>query len=330
MPKYTTSEQRLQMIQMYEQGLPLRAIAATLHVGLATVYLWISRYLQDASLATKLKRGRQRKTTVNFDRNIIHLSETNPFLSALDIKRQLQLNVCPQTIRNRLYENGLHGRISAGKHSLTVAHKLARLEFALQYCNWTFTQWSTVIFLDEKVFMSSGNGPPFVWRPVNKRFDSKYIFNHRRSGRFAISVWGCLTSHEVGFLHWIPRRLNQHYYMKQILKRYIPIGDDSVYFMHDRSSIHEAHSVRDWLNARNIRVLPWPPKGADMNPIENVWAEIERLTVNRTPASREELWHIVRDTWHFSISQDYVETLIRSLPKRLEKVIETGGQWTKY
>ena len=36
--------------------------------------------------------------------------------------------------------------------------------------------------------------------------------------------------------------------------------------------------VQDWFEdeTKEFEVLPWPPKGADINPIENVWAEMER------------------------------------------------------
>ena len=36
--------------------------------------------------------------------------------------------------------------------------------------------------------------------------------------------------------------------------------------------------VQDWFEdeTKEFEVLPWPPKGADINPIENVWAKMER------------------------------------------------------
>ncbi len=44
-----------------------------------------------------------------------------------------------------------------------------------------------------------------------------------------------------------------------------------VKFIHDNSPIHKAIIIREWLqNHPEIQVIPWPRKGADMNPIENV------------------------------------------------------------
>lgn len=48
-----------------------------------------------------------------------------------------------------------------------------------------------------------------------------------------------------------------------------------VKFIQDLSPIHTARVVQAWFRQHpEIELLPWPPKGADMNPIENVWGDI--------------------------------------------------------
>ena len=39
---------------------------------------------------------------------------------------------------------------------------------------------------------------------------------------------------------------------------------------HDNATSHTARSVRDFLQDRNVCVLPWPAKNPDLNPIEHV------------------------------------------------------------
>ena len=45
---------------------------------------------------------------------------------------------------------------------------------------------------------------------------------------------------------------------------------------HDNATSQTAHSVRDFLQDRNVSVLPWPEKSPDLNPIEHVWDPLDR------------------------------------------------------
>ena len=45
---------------------------------------------------------------------------------------------------------------------------------------------------------------------------------------------------------------------------------------HDNATSHTACSVCDFLQDRNVSVLPWPAKSLDLNSIEHVRALVER------------------------------------------------------
>ena len=68
-------------------------------------------------------------------------------------------------------------------------------------------------------------------------------------------------------------------------------------FMKDNAQAHSAFATRDWLRANNVHVFGlWPAKSPDMNPIENLWAQIETSLQNRQHKSRnrDKLWQTVQ------------------------------------
>ena len=61
-----------------------------------------------------------------------------------------------------------------------------------------------------------------------------------------------------------------------------------------------ARATRGWLAANNIPVFgPWPSKSPDMNPIENLWAQMEKALERRPnrPTNEAQLWRAVQQEW---------------------------------
>jgi hypothetical protein len=100
-------------------------------------------------------------TTPDNDIDIAASTNSNPFLSAVDTKNEIALDVCVQTIRNRLYEFGFHGRRAAQKENLTQIHKLNRMNFALKYRE--FNNWNNTVFTDESTFLTGSPHQKNVW-----------------------------------------------------------------------------------------------------------------------------------------------------------------------
>ena len=58
------------------------------------------------------------------------------------------------------------------------------------------------------------------------------------------------------------------------------------------------------------------------NPIENLWAELNRLTKDRKPKNENELFEILKSGWN-EITDEYLHKLVESMPSRCKAVIKS-------
>ena len=90
-------------------------------------------------------------------------------------------------------------------------------------------------------------------------------------------VWGSVSQYHE--LVVIAGNLNAVRYREDILlPRVVPFlqAHPDMTIQLDNGTSHTARSVRDFLQDRNISVLPRPAKNPDLNPIEHVWDMLDR------------------------------------------------------
>lgn len=337
---------RQEILYLYEEEhLSERDIARRLGIGASTVHYWIVRQGQKAP-----KKGRPRVTNVETDACIFDTCLGNPFLSAVDIRQAIVPECSIDTVRNRLKQHGFKCRQPARKPFMTLLHRQQRFRFASSHLHWSPDEWKRVVFSDEKIFRSSSRGAVHVYRPTRSdRYDDAYLSTSSVQGtpkRFTICVWMAFGGDgQVKEVHLITdRTLTTAYYLTLILpsiEQQLARDDDDdddntnrLVFMQDLSSIHTSHKTMSWLREHNIRVMDdWPPKGPDMNPVENVWAElVRRIELKRRETgvdTKQGLWEDVYEIFH-SLHDDYFKKLVQSMTRRVWTVSRQRGGWSKY
>ena len=97
----------------------------------------MNRWREDHSVSDVERSGRPRCTDEDTDIAIEECADKKVNVVPRDIVRGLQLPVSSRTVRRRLDEVGLFGRVQQVKHALNEFHIQQRLAFANQYADWT-------------------------------------------------------------------------------------------------------------------------------------------------------------------------------------------------
>ena len=100
----------------------------------------------------------------------------------------------------------------------------------------------------------------------------------------------------------------------------------------DNSSVHTAGVVQQWYDEQLFfNRLDLPPRSPELNVIENVWAQMVQNWRPSMARAHEELNDRVGQAWEeLRDCLEYLQILTDSMPKRLGKIIESGGASIHY
>ena len=90
--------------------------------------------------------------------------------------------------------------------------------------------------------------------------------------------------------------------------------------------VHKARSILKWFVEIGVEELDWPAQSPDHNPIEHVWDELGcqlRARPNHQ-TSMPDLTNALVAEWK-QVPAAMSQHLVKSLPRRVEAVIATGG-----
>ena len=98
---------------------------------------------------------------------------------------------------------------------------------------------------------------------------------------------------------------------------------------HDNDPKHTSGVVQRYLANKKVTVMKWPAPSPDLKPIENLWAQLNRITMERKTTNEEELFEVLKRGWEL-LSIEYLHGLIESMPRRCMAVIKAKGMPTNY
>lgn len=326
-------DQRVAITVLHKEGHDESYIAQRIPCNVRSVRYWLAH----PDLQDQPRSGRKRKTTAAQDAAIVDEAKETKFTTPRHIKRKLGLDVSFRTIDRRLIEHGLFGRVARHKKKFSDEEKRKRLSFAEGYKSWTAEDWMRVEFADEKLFLGEGFwGQVFVRRPKGEALNPAYCVD-QDPHPVKVSAWACFSGHGLGYMYIFNENMDAKK-LKKILGTHL-IESAELHFdvehaeqwwlLQDNAPQHKSFLVRAWLFNHGIQCIDFPPYSPDLNPIENLWADLARRVEEFQCDTMEELQDIVAEQWK-ETDTELLRKLARSMPERCQAVIDAKGDHTAF
>ena len=114
-------------------------------------------------------------------------------------------------------------------------------------------------------------------------------------------IWGCFSYYGVGPIYRIPGIMDQFEYIRILEEVMLPYAEEEMplrwTFQQDNDPKHTSKRAKAWFQMNRIQLMEWPAQSPDLNPIENLWADLKSAVHEAKPRNKEELWNTVQLTW---------------------------------
>ena len=150
-------------------------------------------------------------------------------------------------------------------------------------------------------------------------------------------VWGCICfNYGVGTLCKVDGNINAQKYIDiledniwPLIARHFP--RNNYLFQDGNAPVHRAAVTGQYCATNGLKCMSWPSQSPDLNIIENVWLFIKRKlqTLVLNIKTSEDLFREILRIWQ-SIEPEYIQSLYKSIPRRIQNVIRLKGHLPKY
>ena len=145
-------------------------------------------------------------------------------------------------------------------------------------------------------------------------------------------VWAGFAASRTTLIVSIRDRLNSESYVDMLVENLLPetlfITGSDYLFQKDNASCHASSTSCSCFEANSVKLLDWPKRNPNFNPIENLWNILARKVYkNGTQyAIKDEVTSSIELAW-INISKQNLTGLSESMTGHLIRVIEKDKRW---
>lgn len=260
------------------------------------------------------------------------------FCSANAIRGELirvhNITVSKTTVLRDLHAVGFKSRVRPRVCTTSLKDYEHRKNFAGKYRH---RKTALLLFCDEKIFTTNDYSLKRQWVPTNG------VALPREQKRWAdgrVMVWGIIGKdyRQLAILPDTsgvdedgkpkPFRLKGDTYIRKCLSpvmRYLK-SKPNFEFVQDGAGDHSATRTMAYLKRNKIKTAAWPARSPDLNPIECLWAIMQRKVSDEAPRTPGELVVAIQSAWD-NIPITTTNKLVSSFSKRCKNVYAKNGKW---
>lgn len=232
------------------------------------------------------------------------------------------------TIRVGLKQSGLYPHKKQKTTRLTGRQKAKRVEFAQKNRR---RDWDHVIFWDEKEFELFG--PPnkkddIIWDEHGVQYTHGEVAHPAK-----YKIGAAISSRGATRLVPYDGTIDSNKYQGMIAKVLPDINkmypEEDWVLLQDSAKPHTSKDSQAWLDENVPSRIPpkeWPANSPDISAVENVFGDQQEKVYEENPKTLEAMKKIVHREWK-KLTPEKCKKFVSAVPKRLRKIIETGGEY---
>src|SRR5438270_911855 len=140
-------------------------------------------------------------------------------------------------------------------------------------------------------------------------------------------TWGGFGINGTTPLAMTSTRMDSEQYQDILKNNLLPngtkLGGRGWVFQQDNAPIHTSKSTTSWFQQKNVRLMGWPARSPDLNPMENLWGDMARRVYQHGKQydNLGELKSAINKEWNGTL-KEMLTSLNQSMPRRIFDVIK--------